>query len=32
VVLFQNDWSANYFDETNKNFPLSAQPVQTARE
>jgi peptide chain release factor 3 len=32
VVLFQNDWSANYFDETNKKFPLSAVPVQTARE
>jgi peptide chain release factor 3 len=32
VVLFQNDWSANYFGETNKNCPLSALPVQTARE
>jgi peptide chain release factor 3 len=32
VVLFQNDWSANYFDETNKKFPLSAVPVQTVRE
>ena len=32
VVLFQTEWSANYFGETNKNAPLSAQPVQTARE
>ena len=32
VVLFQNEWSANYFGETNKNCPLSALPVQTARE
>jgi peptide chain release factor 3 len=32
VVLFQNEWSANYFSEINKNCPLSAQPVQTARE
>ena len=32
VVLFQNEWSANYFSETNKNCPLSALPVQTARE
>ncbi len=32
VVLFPNDWSANYFAETNRNVPLSALPVQTARE
>jgi len=32
VVLFQNDWSANYFSETNKGVELSALPVQTARE
>jgi peptide chain release factor 3 len=32
VVLFANDWSANYFGETNKNCPLSALPIQTARE
>jgi len=32
VVLFQNEWSANYFSETNKLVPLSALPVQTARE
>jgi peptide chain release factor 3 len=32
VVLFQNEWSANYFSETNKLVPLSALPVQTTRE
>jgi len=32
VILFQNEWSANYFNETNKNCPLSPIPVQTARE
>ncbi|HEU6447529.1 MAG TPA: peptide chain release factor 3 [Verrucomicrobiae bacterium] len=32
VVLFENEWSANYFGQTNKNCPLSALPVQTARE
>ena len=32
VVLFSNEWSANYFTETNKNCPLSALPVQTARD
>ena len=32
VVLFTNDWSANYFTETNKGVELSALPVQTARE
>ncbi len=32
VVLFQNEWSANYFSETNKGVALSALPVQTARE
>ena len=32
VVLFQNEWSANYFGETNKHMPLSALPVQTAKE
>jgi len=32
VILFQNEWSANYFNETNKNCPLSALPVQTVRE
>ena len=32
VILFQNEWSANYFGETNKNTPLSALPVQTARK
>ena len=32
VLLFENEWSANYFGETNKNTPLSALPVQMARE
>jgi peptide chain release factor 3 len=32
VVLFANDWSANYFSETNKGVALSALPVQTAKE
>ena len=32
VILFQNEWSANYFGETNKLVPLSALPVQTAKE
>jgi peptide chain release factor 3 len=32
VVLFTNEWSANYFGETNRNCPLSGLPVQTARE
>jgi peptide chain release factor 3 len=32
VILFQNEWSANYFGETNRNTPLSALPVQTAKE
>jgi len=32
VVLFQNDWSANYFGETNKAVPLSSLPVQTVRD
>jgi len=31
-VLFPNEWSANYFGETNKLVPLSALPVQTARD
>jgi peptide chain release factor 3 len=32
VLLFQNEWSANYFSETNKGVELSALPVQTSRE
>jgi peptide chain release factor 3 len=28
VVLFQNDWSANYFVETNRAAPLSSLPVE----
>src|SRR5438477_3451031 len=30
VILFENEWSADYFSQTNKNCPLSALPVQTA--
>ncbi|MBI3191770.1 MAG: peptide chain release factor 3, partial [Pedosphaera parvula] len=32
VVLFANDWSANYFSETNPKARLSALPVQTKQE
>src|ERR1700690_3132067 len=32
VVLFANDWSADYFTKTNERVPLSALPVQTVRE
>jgi len=32
VVLFTNEWSANYFGDTNKLVRLSALPVQTAKE
>ncbi len=32
VVLFPNEWSANYFSDTNKNDSLSALPVQTLRQ
>jgi peptide chain release factor 3 len=32
VVLFQNEWSADYFAKTNERVPLSALPVQTAKE
>lgn len=32
VVLFSNDWSANYFAQTNAKIPLSHLPVQTAKE
>jgi len=32
VLLFQNEWSANYFGETNKHAALSSIPIQTARE
>jgi len=32
VVLFPNDWSADYFIKTNERVPLSALPVQTAKE
>ncbi|HLZ52941.1 MAG TPA: GTP-binding protein [Verrucomicrobiae bacterium] len=32
VVLFANEWSAEYFTKTNERVPLSALPMQTARE
>jgi peptide chain release factor 3 len=32
VALFQNEWSSNYFAQTNPRVPLSSLPVQTARE
>jgi len=32
VILFTDEWSADYFGQTNKLVPLSALPVQTARE
>jgi peptide chain release factor 3 len=32
VVLFANDWSADYFTKTNERVPLSALPVQTAKD
>jgi peptide chain release factor 3 len=32
VVLFANEWSADYFGQTNKHVPLSALPVQTRKE
>jgi peptide chain release factor 3 len=32
VILFQNEWSANYFNDTNRNCPLSALPIQTPKE
>jgi hypothetical protein len=31
VVLFSNDWSANYFTRTNKGVELSVLPVQAAK-
>ncbi|MEW6307100.1 MAG: peptide chain release factor 3 [Verrucomicrobiota bacterium] len=32
VVLFPNEWSANYFPQTNPKVPLSHLPVQTSKE
>jgi peptide chain release factor 3 len=32
VVLFPNEWSADYFVKTNERVPLSALPVQTAKD
>ena len=31
VVLFPNDWSADYFTQTNPKVPLSALPVELVR-
>lgn len=31
VILFQNEWAADYFPQTNTGVPLSALPVQTVR-
>jgi peptide chain release factor 3 len=32
VVLFANEWSANYFQQTNPKVPLSALPVQLKQD
>jgi peptide chain release factor 3 len=32
VVLFGNEWSSNYFAQTNPRVPLSNLPLQTARD
>ena len=32
IVLFENEWSANYFGQTNRNCPLYSLPVQTVKE
>lgn len=32
VVLFNNEWAADYFTKTNERVALSALPLQTARE
>jgi peptide chain release factor 3 len=32
VLLFQNEWSADYFAKTNKDVVLSALPLQTEKE
>jgi peptide chain release factor 3 len=31
VVLFPNEWAADYFTKTNERVPLSALPVQTVK-
>ena len=31
VVLFSNEWSANYFSQTNGKIALSALPVEGAK-
>jgi peptide chain release factor 3 len=32
VVLFPNEWAADYFTKTNEGVPLSVLPVQTAKD
>ncbi len=32
VILFANDWAADYFPQTNPKTPLSALPIQTVHE
>ena len=32
VVLFPNEWAADYFTKTNERVPLSALPAQTVKE
>ena len=32
VVLFPNEWAADYFTKTNERVPLSSLPVQTVKE
>jgi len=32
VILFANEWAADYFPQTNPGVPLSSLPVQTKRE
>ena len=32
VVLFNNEWAADYFCKTNERVPLSALPPQTAKD
>jgi peptide subunit release factor RF-3 len=32
VILFANEWAADYFPQTNPGITLSAQPVKIERE
>jgi peptide chain release factor 3 len=32
VVLFESEWSANYFSQTNRHCPLSTLPTQAAKQ